>query len=55
LWGLRARRGLLHDGSAATPAEAILRHEQEAAEARRLFQLLPAEAVASLLAFLDSL
>lgn len=26
LWGLRLRRPLLHDGSAATPEEAILRH-----------------------------
>ena len=55
LWGLRARRGLLHDGSAATPTEAILRHEQEAAEARRLFQALSAGDVTALLAFLDSL
>ena len=55
LWGLRVRRGLLHDGSAATPTEAILRHEQEAAEARRRFQALPVEEVAALLAFLDSL
>ena len=55
LWGLRVRRGLLHDGSAATLTEAILRHAQEAAEARRLFQTLPAGEVEALLAFLDSL
>jgi len=55
LWGLRVRRGLLHDGSAATPSDAILHHEQEAAEARRLFQALPPEDVTALLAFLDSL
>lgn len=55
LWGLRVRRGLLHDGSAATPSEAIRRHEQEGAEARRLFQSLPPEDVTALLAFLDSL
>lgn len=55
LWGLRVRRGLLHDGSAATPTKAILRHEQEAAEARRRFQSLPADDLAALLGFLDSL
>jgi CxxC motif-containing protein (DUF1111 family) len=55
LWGLRVRRGLLHDGSAATPTEAILRHGQEAAEARRRFQALSPEDVTALLAFLDSL
>ncbi|MGH9785555.1 MAG: di-heme oxidoredictase family protein, partial [Terriglobia bacterium] len=55
LWGLRVRRGLLHDGSAATPTEAILRHEQESAEARRRFQALSAEDATALLAFLDSL
>jgi len=55
LWGLRVRRGLLHDGSAATPAEAILRHDHEAAEARRLFEDFPAVGRDALLAFLDSL
>jgi CxxC motif-containing protein (DUF1111 family) len=30
LWGLRLRRPFLHDGSAATPGEAILRHSGEA-------------------------
>lgn len=55
LWGLRVRRGFLHDGSAATPTEAILRHGQEAAETRRLFEALPAEDVEALLTFLDSL
>ncbi len=34
LWGLRHRRPLLHDGSAATIADAILRHGGEAARAR---------------------
>jgi CxxC motif-containing protein (DUF1111 family) len=55
LWGLRARRGLLHDGSAATPAEAILRHGQEAAEARRSYLELPPADTEALLAFFDSL
>ena len=55
LWGLRARRGLLHDGSAATPEEAILRHQQEAVESQRRYLELPAEDAASLLGFLGSL
>ncbi len=37
LWGLRLRRPLLHDGSAATIAEAIERHRNEADLARRGF------------------
>jgi len=55
LWGLRARRGLLHDGSAATPTEAILRHAQEASESRQRYSELPAADAAALLGFLDSL
>ena len=55
LWGLRVRRGLFHDGTAANPSEAILRHDREAAESRRLFQNLPALDAQALLAFLDSL
>jgi len=55
LWGLRVRRGLLHDGSAATVTAAILRHNQEGAEARRLFQALSEQDTEALLAFLDSL
>ena len=35
LWGLRLRRPLLHDGSAATIPDAIQRHGGEAALARR--------------------
>ncbi len=55
LWGLRVRRGLLHDGSAATPAEAILRHDREAAEARRQFENLAEADRQALLDFLQSL
>jgi CxxC motif-containing protein (DUF1111 family) len=55
LWGLRFRRPLLHDGSAATIDEAIARHRGEAERARRAFEALPAEAKAALLAFLRSL
>jgi CxxC motif-containing protein (DUF1111 family) len=55
LWGLRFRRPFLHDGSAATIEEAIDRHRAEAERSRRLFEALPPEAKAALLAFLRSL
>ncbi len=55
LWGLRFRRPLLHDGEAATPQEAALRHGNEAAGAAARFEALPAADRAALLAFLDSL
>jgi CxxC motif-containing protein (DUF1111 family) len=55
LWGLRLRRPLLHDGSAATIDDAIGRHAGEAERARRTAEALPAEARAALLAFLKSL
>jgi CxxC motif-containing protein (DUF1111 family) len=49
LWGLRFRRPLLHDGSAATPEEAILRH------APGKFKELSQSERSQLLAFLGSL
>jgi CxxC motif-containing protein (DUF1111 family) len=55
LWGLRLRRPLLHDGSAATIEEAILRHGQEAELARRGYVQLREIDRAGLLAFLRSL
>jgi CxxC motif-containing protein (DUF1111 family) len=55
LWGLRLRRPLLHDGSAGTPAEAILRHAGEATLAREGFVRLNEVERAALLAFLRSL
>jgi CxxC motif-containing protein (DUF1111 family) len=55
LWGLRLRRPLLHDGSAATVAEAIERHRNEADLARRGFAGLTAVERERLLAFLRSL
>jgi CxxC motif-containing protein (DUF1111 family) len=55
LWGLRFRRPLLHDGSAATAADAILRHGNEAEViVERYRRLSPAEQ-RQLIAFLDSL
>ena len=55
LWGLRFRRPLLHDGSAATAVDAILRHGQEAELARRGFERASDADRAALLAFLRSL
>lgn len=55
LWGLRFRRPLLHDGSAATIADAIERHANEADLARQgYFRLRDADRE-RLLAFLRSL
>jgi CxxC motif-containing protein (DUF1111 family) len=55
LWGLRFRRPLLHDGSAATIEEAIGRHRLEAELARLGFERLSDADRAVLLAFLKSL
>ena len=55
LWGLRLRRPLLHDGSAATIETAIGLHRNEAELARRGFVQLSAEDRKRLLAFLLSL
>lgn len=55
LWGLRFRRPLLHDGSAATIEDAILRHGAEAEGARLSFERLYPSAANALLAFLRSL
>jgi CxxC motif-containing protein (DUF1111 family) len=55
LWGLRLRRPLLHDGSAATIESAIGRHQNEAELARRGFDQLSVEDRRRLMAFLHSL
>jgi CxxC motif-containing protein (DUF1111 family) len=55
LWGVRHRRPLLHDGSAATIADAILRHGGEAARARAGYDRLTADERAALLRFLNTL
>ncbi len=55
LWGLRLRRPLLHDGSAATIEDAIRRHAGEADLARRGFDESGDEARVALMAFLKSL
>jgi CxxC motif-containing protein (DUF1111 family) len=55
LWGLRVRRPLLHDGSAATIDDAIRRHRGEAERARAAFDALHEGDQGLLLAFLKSL
>jgi CxxC motif-containing protein (DUF1111 family) len=55
LWGLRFRRPLLHDGSAATHEEAVLRHDVEAKGAAQRYRELAPDDRRALLAFLDSL
>jgi CxxC motif-containing protein (DUF1111 family) len=55
LWGLRVRRPLLHDGSAATITDAIARHRGEAETARRGYERLTPEDREQLLVFLRSL
>ena len=55
LWGLRFRRPLLHDGSAATPEEAIHRHSREASRVTERYRNLSTAEKRQLLAFLNSL
>ena len=55
LWGLRFRRPLLHDGSAATAEDAILRHAKEAAGVTEKYRKLPPGLQRQLLALLNSL
>jgi CxxC motif-containing protein (DUF1111 family) len=55
LWGLRSRRPLLHDGSAATIADAIARHANEAALARLGYERLTDAERELLLVFLGSI
>lgn len=55
LWGLRLRRPLLHDGSAATPEDAIMRHTGEADSAVKCFLSLPRPSREQILAFLNAL
>jgi CxxC motif-containing protein (DUF1111 family) len=61
LWGLgllstvSGQSGLLHDGRARSPEEAILWHGGEAERARERFRHLPRKARAALLEFLDTL
>jgi CxxC motif-containing protein (DUF1111 family) len=55
LWGLRLRRPLLHDGSAATIEEAIRRHRGEAGRAMEGIARMTRAEFDALLAFLKTL
>jgi len=55
LWGLRFRRPLLHDGSAATPADAIARHQREASGSLERYKSASEQDRRLLLIFLNSL
>ena len=55
LWGLRMVTRFLHDGSAASPEEAILAHDGQGKAARDRFNALDADDRSKLLEFLGSL
>jgi CxxC motif-containing protein (DUF1111 family) len=55
LWGLRLRARFLHDGRAATPAEAILTHDGGGAAAARVFRRLTNDERKALLVFISIL
>jgi CxxC motif-containing protein (DUF1111 family) len=55
LWGLTASRPFLHDGSATTVEQAILRHGGEATQVTENFRALSGTERQQLLTFLDSL
>ncbi len=55
LWGLRFRNQMMHDGTAETPADAIMKHAGEAEFALRNFMVLPEAQKQQLLEFLRSL
>ena len=55
LWGLRMVTRFLHDGSAASPEEAILAHDGQGKPARDRFNALDADDRSKLLEFLGSL
>jgi CxxC motif-containing protein (DUF1111 family) len=55
LWGLRLRARFLHDGRAATPAEAILSHDGDGAAAAHAFRKLTRDDRNALLVFMSTL
>lgn len=55
LWGLRFLNNYLHDGRAQSLDQAILAHDGQARASRDRFAVLPADARAKLMAFLQSL
>jgi CxxC motif-containing protein (DUF1111 family) len=55
LWGMRARKQLLHDGRALDAGQAIDMHAREADRSRQRFQALPPQDRRALLAYLNSI
>ena len=55
LWGLRLRPRLLHDFSALTLRDAVLRHQREAGDVTDRFRALPAGEQEAILVFLRTL
>lgn len=55
LWGLGRQSLFLHDGSASSPADAVLAHGGQASEARDAFVALSESEMLELLSFLESL
>jgi CxxC motif-containing protein (DUF1111 family) len=55
LWGLRTRNRMMHDGTALTPEEAILRHAGQASGVTTRYRSLSATEKAQVAAFLNSL
>ena len=55
LWGLRTRNRMMHDGTALTPEEAVLRHAGQASGVTTRYRALSATEKAQVAAFLNSL
>ena len=55
LWGLRLRRPLMHDGSAATVSDALRQHGGEASAVMERYRGATDQMRRALFAFLDSL
>jgi CxxC motif-containing protein (DUF1111 family) len=55
LWGLRTRNRMMHDGTALTPEEAILRHRGQASGVTTKYRALSATEKSQIAAFLNSL
>ena len=55
LWGLRIRTRLMHDGASLTPNDAILRHNNQAAQVIQIYLSLTTAERQQILAFLDTL
>jgi CxxC motif-containing protein (DUF1111 family) len=55
LWGLRTRTRFMHDGASLTPNDAIIRHNNQAAQVIQIYLTLTPTERQQILAFLDTL